>query len=203
MSAVSEAATGLLVVLNGFPAAGKYTILQHLRSTLPPERTRLLDNHLYIDPVTALHPNRGAEHHALRASIRAVLFQSVRSLVISGHIVLMTASLAAEDDFDMAILMEHVAIVRGTEIPMYWINAECSLEKLLERVGSGERVGGTKSKLTDAGVLGRLYKENTLIKPPADLEARVIFATIDTGADVDNSAQLLKTMITTLAGYNG
>ncbi|KAH7266759.1 uncharacterized protein BKA55DRAFT_553216 [Fusarium redolens] len=49
---------GKIVVLNGFPGTGKLTILQHLKKFLPSDTTCLLDNHLLIDPVAAVIPDR-------------------------------------------------------------------------------------------------------------------------------------------------
>ncbi|KAG6805388.1 hypothetical protein H0H93_004898, partial [Arthromyces matolae] len=66
--------SGMIVVLNGFPGTGKHTILKQLQALLPTHKSRLIDNHLLIDPAQALYPDRSEEHHALRREIRAVFF---------------------------------------------------------------------------------------------------------------------------------
>ncbi|KAJ6495458.1 hypothetical protein C8R45DRAFT_987419 [Mycena sanguinolenta] len=65
---------GIIVVLNGFPGAGKLTILQQIKALLPSDKTRLLNNHLLIDPVQARIPDRSDEHHCLRRRIRKPVF---------------------------------------------------------------------------------------------------------------------------------
>lgn len=50
-----EAPRGKIVVLNGFPGTGKFTILKRVKELLG-HRARLLDNHLLIDPVVAVKP---------------------------------------------------------------------------------------------------------------------------------------------------
>lgn len=43
-----QSSSGRIVVLNGFPGAGKFTILKHTKELLPANKTCLLDNHLLI-----------------------------------------------------------------------------------------------------------------------------------------------------------
>ncbi|EXK42925.1 hypothetical protein FOXG_01497 [Fusarium oxysporum f. sp. lycopersici 4287] len=55
--------SGKIVILNGFPGTGIFTILQNLKKFLPGGTTFLLDNHLLIDPVAAIIPDRSNRHH--------------------------------------------------------------------------------------------------------------------------------------------
>jgi hypothetical protein len=50
-----------LVMLNGFPGVSKLTIARSLQSSLTDQNveTRLIDDHLIIDPAEAVHPGRG------------------------------------------------------------------------------------------------------------------------------------------------
>lgn len=47
--------SGKIVVLNGFPAAGKLTILENVLARLPKGKAHLMDNHKLIDPAAALY----------------------------------------------------------------------------------------------------------------------------------------------------
>ena len=51
-----------IVLFNGFPGVGRYSIARELESIIPGE-TRLIDNHMLIHPVEAIHPGRTPEHH--------------------------------------------------------------------------------------------------------------------------------------------
>jgi len=119
---------GRIVVLNGFPGAGKFIILGRAKELLPAHNTRLLDNHLLIDPVQAvyrLYPDRSPEHHELRRNLREPVFESLSKLAQEGYVVLMTACLADDNDRDAAFFQEHLAMVRGTDVPLFWVNTHC------------------------------------------------------------------------------
>ena len=164
----SQGNEGMVIVMNGFPGTGKYTILQHLYAQMSKLSTmreiRLIDNHVLIDPAASVFPDRGPEHHELRRRIRNTVFASLRQVAINGCIVLMTACLA-ENEADCQVLKEHLDIVRGTAIPMVWINAHCDQDILEQRATSTERIQGTKTKLTDRDTLRKLVDENKLIQP--------------------------------------
>ncbi|KAB8231235.1 uncharacterized protein BDW43DRAFT_283119 [Aspergillus alliaceus] len=66
LSLHAQPTTGKIIVLNGFPGTGKLTILKQAKELLPADTTILMDNHLLIDPVTAVIPDRSDEHHELR-----------------------------------------------------------------------------------------------------------------------------------------
>ncbi|KAH0583555.1 hypothetical protein J132_09702 [Termitomyces sp. J132] len=189
----------MIVVLNGFPGTGKYTILKHAKALLPAEKIRLLDNHLLIDPATALIPERSDAHYNLRCQIRAPVFKEIRQIVQKGYIILMTACLAEGNDRDAAFLQEHLDIVRGTSVPLFWISAHCDLAVLEQRVSSPERCQGVKTKLTDVGVLHKLVSENHLIEPPHDKNEdgsiRLVVETLDTSGSVEDSVARLMDLI--------
>lgn len=150
----------MIVVLNGFPGTGKYTILKYLKALLPTDKSlRLIDNHLLIDPAVALYPGRDDNHHELRHAIRGVVFPYISRLAQEGHTVLMTACLADDNARDAACCQEHLDLVRGTGVPLYWINAHCDETCLIERVLS------SKTKLTDTSILRNWVNAHRLIEP--------------------------------------
>jgi predicted kinase len=104
----------MIIVLNGFPGTGKHTILKRLQELLPADKSsRLVDNHLLIDPVQALFPDRSDDHYALRRRIRDAVFPCISKLAQEGHVILMTACLATGNHRDAACFREHLALVRG------------------------------------------------------------------------------------------
>jgi hypothetical protein len=68
-----------VVLLNGFPGIDKLAIARALQAVLNEtgRRTRLIDNHLLIDPATAIVPSRNASHHILRKELRGVAFTAI------------------------------------------------------------------------------------------------------------------------------
>jgi predicted kinase len=189
---------GMIIVLNGFPGVGKYTILKEVQALLPADKSpRLIDNHLLIDPAAALYPGRGVHHHELRHAIRGVFFPYVSRLAQEGHVVLMTACLAADNDRDATAFQEHLDLVRGIDVPLYWINAYCDQVSLMQRVQSNERIHSSKSKLTDASMLQELLNAHTLIEPQElnDASTKLVVRTLDTSGEIGESVNRLLAIV--------
>ncbi|KIK60025.1 hypothetical protein GYMLUDRAFT_85564 [Collybiopsis luxurians FD-317 M1] len=173
--------SGKIVVLNGFPGTGKFTILKHAKELLPPNKTCLLDNHLLIDPVQAIHHNRSPEHYELLRKVQGPIFEELSKLAQNGHIVLMTACLADDNNTDADFFQEHLAMVHGTDVPLFWVNVHCDQAVLEQRVGCPERSQSAKTKLTDVGVLWKMANEHRLIQPreSGDRSARLVVESLD------------------------
>lgn len=188
---------GRIVVLNGFPGTGKFTILKQAKELLPADTTCLLDNHLLIDPVVAVIPGRNDEHHKLRRMVRAPIFEKLGKRAQEGHTILMTACLAKDNKWDAAFLQEHLDMARSANVPIFWVNAHCDHVALEQRVGSLERCQGGKTKLTDVCVLRDLVREHCRIEPPksSDESTRLVFKTLDVSGPVELSVSRLMSMI--------
>ncbi|KAF9873196.1 chloramphenicol phosphotransferase-like protein [Colletotrichum karsti] len=187
---------GKIVVLNGFPGTGKLTILQRAKTLLPPATTLLVDNHLLIDPVAAVIPERSAEHHALRRAVRAPIFKKLAERARAGCVVLMTACLAEGDETDAAFLGEYVDMVRGSGVELFWVSVECEQTVLEERVKSAGR-GEGRMKLTDVGVLREMLGRYRLIEAGrrGDGGMRVVVRTLDVSGSVEGSVRDLMSVI--------
>ncbi|KAG9249348.1 uncharacterized protein F5Z01DRAFT_669477 [Emericellopsis atlantica] len=188
---------GRIVVLNGFPGTGKFTILKRAKELLPADTTCLLDNHLLIDPVVTVIPDRSDEHHELRRMVRAPIFKKLRERAREGYVIFMTACLAENNERDTAFLEEHLDIARGTDIPFFWVNAHCDQKALEQRLSSPERCHGAKTKLTDVCVLQNLLREHSLIEPSkiADGPVKLVVETLDVSGPVEISVSHLMSMI--------
>jgi chloramphenicol 3-O-phosphotransferase len=189
--------SGKIVVLNGFPGTGKLTVLKHLQKYLPTE-TCLLDNHLLIDPVVTVIPDRSDRHHELRRSIRAPIFEELAHRAKQGHTILMTACLAAGSPRDEAVFREHLDIARKAQVPIYWINVHCHRSVLEQRISTPERQQGSKTKLTDVDVLQDILGKHSLLEPSNDGEegVRLVFESMDVSGEVETSAICLLNIIT-------
>ncbi|KAK0245311.1 hypothetical protein EDD85DRAFT_13821 [Armillaria nabsnona] len=195
---IQRAPSGMIVVLNGFPGTGKHTILKRLRELLPANKSsRLMDNHLLIDPVQALFPDRSDNHHDLCRRIRDVVFPCISKLAQEGHVVLMTVCLAADNDKDAAFFREHLALVRGTDVPLYWVSTFCDQQALLERAQSPECVQSSKTKLTGPDILRGLVNTHRLLEP-GELSGgltNLVVRSLDTDGEADESARHLMEMV--------
>nr|CEG05583.1 unnamed protein product [Fusarium clavum]CEG05976.1 unnamed protein product [Fusarium clavum] len=194
---MSGPSSGKIVVLNGFPGTGKLTVLKHLQKYLPTE-TCLLDNHLLVDPVVAVIPDRSDRHHELRRSVRAPIFEELAHRAKQGHTILMTACLAADSPRDEAVFREHLDIARKARVPIYWINVHCHRSVLEQRISTPERQQGSKTKLTDVDVLWDILESHSLLEPSSDGEegVRLVFESMDVSGEVETSAICLLNIIT-------
>jgi hypothetical protein len=82
MSAYDLRPAGYLVLLNGFPGVGKLTIARSLQSSLTNQNvgTRLVDDHLIIDPAETVHPDREHQHRAFRDKHRNLTSDELKTL---------------------------------------------------------------------------------------------------------------------------
>jgi hypothetical protein len=197
MQMTDSAAHGKVVVLNGFPGSGKLTILNQVKAVLLATNTpcTLMDNHLLIDPVASVIPDRNDEHYQLRRVVRAPVLHKLRQRVHRGYTVLMTACLAAGNQVDAAFLDVLLQIVRGTDSPIYWLNVHCDQATLEMRLTSSERNLGTKTKLTDVHILRQIIGEHSLIQPSNDPTVNLLVETLDVSGPVESSTSLLVNII--------
>ena len=101
--------SGCLVILNGFPGVGKLTIARSLQSRLTNVETRLIDNHLTIDPAEAIHPGRGRQHKAFRNKLRQVIFDELKTIPERDTVLIMTSSPGANVE-DTAVFAEYLEV---------------------------------------------------------------------------------------------
>lgn len=99
-------------MLNGFPGVGKLTIARSLQSSLTNQNveTRLIDDHLIIDPAEAVHPGRGHQHRAFRDKLRNLAFDEPKTLPEQDIVLIITCSLGANLE-DAALFAEHLEVI--------------------------------------------------------------------------------------------
>lgn len=194
----TPSSAGKIIVLNGFPGTGKLTILKSLQGYLATERTCLLDNHLLIDPVAAIIPDRSERHHELRRLILAPIFEELAHRAKQGDTILMTACLAADCTKDEAVFQEHLDVARKAQVPIYWVNVYCTCSVLEQRLSSPERQHGSKTKLTDMNALWEILEKNRLLDPLdlGDAGSSLVSHSLDVSGELKDSVKGLLSMIT-------
>jgi hypothetical protein len=111
-----------------------------------------------------------------------------------GNTILMTACLAADNETDAAFLQEHIDIVRGTNVPIYWVNVHCEQSVLEQRLTSTERQDGGKTKLTDVNVLRQLLREHRLAEPTSSDDIVLVVRDLDVTGTLEHSLNELMNM---------
>ncbi|EAT83410.1 hypothetical protein SNOG_09218 [Parastagonospora nodorum SN15] len=194
-----KAKQGCIVFLNGFPGVGKLTIAQIMMHNLAAETTRLIDNHVLIDPAEAIVPGRNPAHKALRREIRRVAFEALTKEMVShpNVKVIMTGCLADNSE-DIAVLAEHVRIAQDTDGPFYLVEVTCDRAEHGRRLEAPARATGGKTKLQDGSILQALLQQNRLVKVrnlPTELlrAVDISFFELDT-TDLNVDQTVAKTM---------
>ncbi|KAI7505735.1 hypothetical protein KC347_g7866 [Hortaea werneckii] len=164
-----------VVLLNGFPGTGKLAVARALRFKLGDTNTRLVDNHLSIDPAEAVHPGRGYEHEALRDVIRRAVFQDLKRLPEHVTTILLTGCLGQNSE-DVAVYAEHVEVAQARGVTLISLTLTVENSEHLLRLQSPDRIYGQKTKLNDPAVLETIMADNEILDPTI---------VVDMGSDVD------------------
>ena len=160
-----------IIILNGFPGVGKYTIAKSLRASLTEHDvpTRLLDNHLLLDHVSAIWPVRDAAHYQLRSHFRHGETTLLKCIPDEKLVVVMTSGYSAESVNDVDAFADYTDVARKRKVPVIFVNFSCDERENRERLCSDEREEGVKdgksTKLVDGKVLDDLKTKYTLLCP--------------------------------------
>ena len=163
---------------------------------LPKGRTHLMDDHLMIDPVVALYPDRNQEYYSLRRKTRELFFSHISKLAQQGRVILMTACLAANNDTDAGAFEEHVARVPDTVVPLHWIAVNRDEVSLAERLQSPKCAEPGEEKVTDMTALREILK-NSLIQPKHsdDGSTNLVVGFLDVSGKPEDSVTRLIEMV--------
>jgi chloramphenicol 3-O-phosphotransferase len=155
--------TGRVVLLNGFPGVGKFSIGRSLFNMFNHKDARYIDNHLLIDPVEAIVPGRGPEHKELRRAFREVAFNALCNTADKSTILILTSCLRLTED-DRHVFEEYLAIASRRQVPFFLFNISCDRIAHHSRLVTTERVGGSKTKLIIPKVLDDMLNEQNLVE---------------------------------------
>jgi broad-specificity NMP kinase len=158
-----------VILINGFPGVGKFTIAKELQNSLPQSSSILIDNHQLIDPVMEKHPQRDAAHYEARKALRRKVFGDLSRTKGENEIVIMTGCWAKhkydepQSFNDVEAFEDHAGVSRARRVPLVTVSMSCDAEKNLERVESEERRSGEKTKLVDKNILSNIRRDFELL----------------------------------------
>jgi hypothetical protein len=111
-----------VLLLNGFPGVGKFTVAKALEAELITKGTphRLFDNNLIIDAAEELLPGRASEHYALRKQFRDGAFKALQTLEEEKLVIIMTACLVKQQ-MTWICLLNMLVLLREEVCPWSWL----------------------------------------------------------------------------------
>lgn len=193
--------SGIVVVLNAFPGTGKLTILKRVVAQLAMHKPCRINKHLLIDPVILIHPERNQSHHSLRKDLRSPVFKALRNEAQQGRMILMTACLVKSNDTDYQFMQEHLDIVRGTDVPLDWMNAHFDEQEILWRATTQERRQRGKTKLTERHTLQKVVRSYELIEPCPNVDRCAILSV--KRLDANSSIEVSVARLLHIIGFSG
>jgi hypothetical protein len=152
-----------LLLLNGFPGVGKLTLARNLSTLLVQDEggleVRLLDNHLFIDPVSAIEPERTPYHYELRKAFRDVAFSALKNL--PGKVAILMTDCLSETVEGRTQFEEYLGVALAKGCTMVVCNLVCGEQENKQRLGCEKR--RESGKLMDIKLLERFRREYRLL----------------------------------------
>ncbi|MBB96282.1 MAG: nucleoside kinase [Rhodobacteraceae bacterium] len=143
----------------GWPGSGKATIGRILAQRLG---GRLIDNHLSLDPASALFARGDPGHAPLRATIRAAI--DAAAIALPPDVPLVVTDALSDDPVDDILFAPTRDLARAREAPLLCVTLDLSADENRRRLADPSRA--TRAKLTDPHVLDTLRGRHRLLRPP-------------------------------------
>lgn len=173
---VPQAQVPILLLLNGYPGVGKFTIGKALQKALlsssDTNKILLIDNHSVIDIVIKTHTKHTPGYYSARKSVlRSEFFDKLVNT--EGMLVIMT-SVFAEDVNGIDQWKDHVSLCRERGFKLVQVNMACEADVNSERLVSEERLSwvatGVKMKQILPARLAQLREIQVMIDPKNHIE---------------------------------
>ena len=148
-----------LIHICGWPGSGKRTIARRLRDRIG---ARLIDNHLILDPASALFDRGTPERAALRERLRAVLYDAAVGLPPEAPLILTDA--LAQTDVHRALWQSTQRLAHARGAPLRPVLLQIDLQENLRRLTDPRRADW--DKLTDPARLEDLRRDHALLQLP-------------------------------------
>jgi hypothetical protein len=159
-----------LLILNGHPGVGKYTIAKAIAAILG-EQSTLIHNHQLIDPALSICHGRNSRYYEFRRRLRSVAYDALINDPNAERVIILTGWFAQHDS-DVAAFQEQLRIARQRSIPVFLVNLTCQvIGEHHSRIASQARMTGGTSKCTDPAEVEQLIIDSgQKLLTPADIE---------------------------------
>lgn len=183
----TDSVPGPVIHLCGWPGCGKRTIAARLRDLIG---ARLLDNHLILNPASALFERGTPERSALRERLRAVLYEA--ALDVAPEIPLILTDALASTDAGSPLIEPTKALVKARRAQLVPFVLSIDEAENIRRLTNSARDG--TGKLTDAAVLQDLRGRHDLLRLPGAVDLDVTQLTAQEAAEwiAETVAQLAR-----------
>lgn len=145
---------GPFIYINGYPGVGKLTIANELSKLIP--NSKVVDNHLLIDPAAAVLDRSDPEYQDLRKTIRQGVLDKIATTKSTKDVTFIFTDQQSSNELGAMVAKEYqdAAFKRGCRF--ITVVLKCDLKENVRRMEGESRVGATKTKLKDAHVLKKI-----------------------------------------------
>ena len=148
----------LVIHIGGWPGSGKRTIATELAKLCG---GRVIDNHLILNPASAVFDRGQAGHVELRQSIRAVIYEAALTLPPTVPLILTDALAEMPTDWALFAPTQELAKKRGGRLRSFVLSL--SQQENVRRLTAVERKD--RGKLMDTDVLLGFRDKLELLRP--------------------------------------
>lgn len=156
----------LTIHIVGWPGSGKRTIGLALADMLG---GRLIDNHLMLNPASALFDRSDPRHAALRRIVRSSIYDAAMTLAASVPLIFTDA--LEESPADRALIAPTLDFARRRGGRIQPFTLQISEQENLRRLCDPERRG--QSKLMDPDILKKYRRDLSLLRLEGQIEIPV------------------------------
>jgi hypothetical protein len=166
-----------IIHINGSPGTGKLSVARHLIEQLPQHNipTRLVHNHLLIDPADAVLHRTQPGYQTVRRAIRAAIFSALEQESATYGATYIFTDFQSSDAIGSSVCAEFAATARNRGCALISVVLNCEEEENLRRVASSDR--GMTKKLTDVELVRSFRKHGApvhrFVEGPVSLELDV------------------------------
>ncbi|KAL2070722.1 hypothetical protein VTL71DRAFT_13748 [Oculimacula yallundae] len=148
-----------IIHINGFPGTGKLTIAKELTARLP-RSTKLVHNHLLINPADAILTRSQPGYQDLRRAIRSAIFQSLIHEAATHEAAYIFTDFQSTDAVGSGVCKEFEDAANQRGGPFVPIVLKCDEDANLERLISDDRIA--HGKLTNVELV-KGFRERVVV----------------------------------------
>jgi adenylylsulfate kinase-like enzyme len=160
------------VYINGYAGVGKFTIAKSLVPLLP-QPTKLVHNHLLIEPVAAIFGRTSSEYQPLRKSVRQLMLSTICNSEELNSSILVFTDQQSSSPLGSSVAMEYHAAALKRKSRFFSIRLQCKEDEHLRRATSEDRLRSAFTKLTDESLIKRMRNNEDIYKFSGDDELTI------------------------------
>ncbi|KAH0541782.1 hypothetical protein FGG08_003737 [Glutinoglossum americanum] len=145
------------IYINGYPGVGKLTIAKLLSNRI--ENSKVVDNHLLIDPVASVFDRSMNEYQPLRKLVRTNILYSIAASTSTKDVTWIFTDQQSSSAQGSSAAQDYQNAATAKKSRFISVILNCGLDENIKRLRESGRGGSVNTKLTNVAIL-RSIREN-------------------------------------------